>query len=95
MRVLSELNNKNSELIAELNLMIKLLAEDVFGLLFVTNNDKPENEIPANVVKLAQNRWEAKQNRDWEMADKLRNEVKELGYVIVDKKDGFDIEKIK
>lgn len=90
-----ELNNKNCELIDELNLMIKLLAEDVFGLLFVTNNDKPENEIPANVVKLAQNRWEAKQNRDWEMADKLRNEVKELGYVIVDKKDGFDIEKIK
>ena len=32
-------------------------------------------------------------NKDWANADKYRNEIQEKGYVILDSKDGYKIEK--
>ena len=51
-------------------------------------------EAPAEIIAFAQQRWEAKQAKDWAKADELRKKVAELGWNILDKKDGFDLKKI-
>ena len=56
--------------------------------------EEPQEEAPAEIVAFAQERWEAKQAKDWAKADELRKKVAELGWNILDKKDGFDLKKI-
>ena len=48
-------------------------------------------DVPAEVSELAERRWAAKQSKDWGAADTLRNELLQLGWVIKDRKDGYDI----
>ena len=63
------------------------------GAEFIEKYGKKEEDIPANIKALAEERWMAKKNRDFAKADALRKEIGDLGYVINDKKDGYDIEK--
>ena len=50
-----------------------------------------ETQIPQNVKELAQKRWEAKQNKDYATSDLLRDQILKLGYVVKDRKDGYEI----
>jgi len=50
-------------------------------------------EVPSDILELAELRWQSKLNKDWASADKYRNEILEKGYVILDSKDGYKIEK--
>ena len=50
-------------------------------------------EIPENVLALAEQRVIARQNKDWALSDKLRDEILGLGYVIKDSKDGYSLSK--
>lgn len=52
-----------------------------------------ENVIPENIEALAQERVEAKKNKDFTRADELRKEVESLGFFIIDGKENFTIEK--
>ena len=88
-----ELESKNIEVIKEINLFVRQLGCEVLGLDFGATVTKPVDDIPNQVVELARLRWEAKQNKDWENADKYRNEISDLGYSILDSKDGYKIEK--
>lgn len=92
--ITNALNNNLTNLYPEINYVISKLGEEVLGLTFGEQTVKTETGIPKNVLELAKLRWEAKQNKNWAEADKLREEVKNLGYVINDKKDGYDIEKL-
>ncbi len=49
--------------------------------------------IPDEVKALAERRWQAKQNKNYAEADKIRGEITALGYTINDKKDGYEIVK--
>ncbi len=49
-------------------------------------------DAPEEIVALAQQRWEAKQAKDWGKADELRDALLAQGWVVKDKKDGFDLE---
>ncbi|HAV11878.1 MAG TPA: cysteine--tRNA ligase [Opitutae bacterium] len=49
-------------------------------------------DAPEAIVALAQQRWDAKQAKNWGKADELRDAVLAKGWVIKDKKDGFDLE---
>lgn len=53
-----------------------------------------EDEIPEEIVKLANQRLEARKNKDWALSDSLRDEIAKLGYQIKDSKDGYEINKI-
>lgn len=53
-----------------------------------------EDEIPEEIVKLANQRSEARKNKDWALSDSLRDEIAKLGYQIKDSKDGYEINKI-
>jgi len=48
-------------------------------------------EVPAEIQALAQQRWEAKQSKNWAEADALRDQVQAAGWKIKDAKDGFEV----
>jgi cysteinyl-tRNA synthetase len=64
--------------------------DEVFGLdLF----EKAEVEIPKEVLKLTEDREEARKAKDWGKSDSLRDEIGRLGFVVKDLKEGFVLEK--
>jgi cysteinyl-tRNA synthetase len=68
----------------------------VLGLdLHKITEEKNDTEVPEEVMKLVNKRIEAKNAKDFKLADELRAKVKELGYDIVDKKEGAEVKKIK
>ena len=48
-------------------------------------------EIPAEVNELAAQRWQAKKDRNWPLADELRGKIDALGYSVKDGKDGYEV----
>ena len=57
--------------------------DSVFGVM-----QKEREKIPKEVKELAEKRLEARKQKDWELSDKLRDEIKSKGYIIEDTKDG-------
>ena len=51
-------------------------------------------EIPAEVQAVAEERWAARQNRDWAKSDELRAKLTEMGYAVKDSKTGYELTKI-
>jgi cysteinyl-tRNA synthetase len=49
--------------------------------------------IPSDIVSLAEARVAAKQVKDWAEADKIRDMLADLGWKMIDEKDGWRIEK--
>ena len=49
-------------------------------------------EVPEKVQLLANQRWEAKSNKDWAESDRLRDEINSHGWIIKDDKEGFKLE---
>ncbi len=61
----------------------------VFGLKF----PEKEIEIPEEVKKLAEERLEARKNKDFQKADELRKEIEEKGYSIEDLVNKYKVKK--
>ena len=57
--------------------------------------DEAKEEIPAEVMELAQKRAEAKKAKDFALADSIRDQITALGYSIKDTPKGPQLEKIK
>ncbi len=53
-----------------------------------------QTTIPAEITALAEQRLAAKQARDWQTADEIRNKITAAGYQINDTVDGYTITKI-
>ncbi len=64
----------------------------VLGLDAVTGSDEA---IPADVVAMAEERRQARADRDFARADALRNAIAERGYEVRDVPDGFKIVAIR
>ena len=58
------------------------------------DEEKTDDTIPQNVKDLAESRFKARQAKKWDESDRLRDKIKELGFVVKDSKDGYEIEKI-
>ncbi|MBQ9728125.1 MAG: cysteine--tRNA ligase [Clostridia bacterium] len=54
---------------------------------------KEEESIPAEVKAVAQERWAARQSRDWAKSDELRAKLAEMGYSVKDSKEGYELTK--
>ena len=54
-------------------------------------NQKEETSFDEKVVSLAQKRWEAKKNKNYQEADMIRKEINEMGYDILDSKEDYKI----
>ena len=51
------------------------------------------NKQAEEILKLAEERKKSRENKDWNESDRLRDLIKEKGYIIKDNKDGYEIEK--
>ena len=78
---------KKSRKIAELLLKF----DEVLGIKM---DEKPEKEvdIPEEIMKLVEERNQARKDKNWELSDKLRDIIKEKGYTVIDAKDGTKLE---
>ncbi len=52
-----------------------------------------EEKVPAEVLKLAQERQKARDKKDWTKSDELREKIAKLGYIVGDIKEGFEVKK--
>lgn len=53
--------------------------------------EEPAIEVPDDVKAIAEERWEARKNKDWAKSDELRAVLAQKGYVVVDSKEGYTI----
>jgi cysteinyl-tRNA synthetase len=51
-------------------------------------------EIPEEVRQLAEDRWAARQDKDWAKSDELRDALQDLGWVAKDGRDGYELEQL-
>ena len=65
--------------------------DKVFGFILCK---KPKEKIPEKVLELVREREKCRKENQWELADKLRNKVRESGYLIEDTREGPKIKKI-
>lgn len=66
--------------------------DSVFGIgIEKMKEDEKSTDIPAEILELVEKRKEAKANKDFKLADTLRDEIKAKGFEVVDKKDGVEI----
>ena len=63
-----------------------------FGIKLPEVEVEEEIEVPAEIQKLAEARWQARADKDWAKSDELRDELKELGWVVKDGKEGWSLE---
>ena len=72
--------------------LAKLL--DKFDTVLALSLDKKsetQEEIPEEVIKLAEERLKARQEKNWAESDRLRDEILALGYSIKDSKEGYEL----
>ncbi|MFH8080661.1 MAG: cysteine--tRNA ligase [Candidatus Aenigmatarchaeota archaeon] len=64
--------------------------DKVFGLKL----DQSKIDIPKEILDLAEKRLKARKEKNWKLADELREEIKRRGYKIEDTEDGYKIFKL-
>ena len=71
--------------------LIGLFTQDANA--FITDYDKkhPQEEVPTEIKAIADERFAARQNKDWAKSDELRDKLASLGYVVKDAKDGYTL----
>ena len=79
-------NPKKSKRLAEL-----LSKFDTVLALSLDKKNEIRDEIPEEVVRLAEERLKARQEKNWAESDRLRDEILALGYSIKDSKDGYEL----
>ena len=87
----SKINSGDKEAGAMLNQI-----KETYSLLgLFTKNYKDvlaeEVVIPEDVKAIAEERWSARLNKDWAKSDELRAKLSELGYTVLDSKDGYTL----
>jgi cysteinyl-tRNA synthetase len=71
----------------------KRTAEEMDRVLGLDLLKQEEIKIPNEIKKLAKEREKAREEKDWGKSDKLRNKIKEKGWVIKDTEKGWEVEK--
>lgn len=68
-----------------------VFASNVFGVNFTQTVET--QKIPAEITDLADKRIEAKKNKDFTLADQLRDQISNKGFLLKDTREGYVIEK--
>lgn len=76
----------------KVDLLLKF--DKVFGLGLHAVHALQNEEVPAEVLALAEAREEARKAKEWEKADALRKELLSRGYEVLDEKDGFRLREV-
>lgn len=84
---------KNSTKSKELASLL-LEFDKVLGVDIQKENNKKEIELPEGINSLLEERKKAREEKNWALSDRIRDELKEKGYAVKDTKEGMQIEKI-
>jgi cysteinyl-tRNA synthetase len=71
--------------------LLGLFKKDAAAYLKEVEEKSGDSGIPAEVAQLAEERWNAKQAKDWGKADELRGKIDALGYAVKDSKEGYTV----
>lgn len=63
-----------------------------FGIELPAVGEEEKVDIPAGIQQLAEARWQARTDKEWAKSDELRDELKALGWVVKDGKEGWSLE---
>ena len=75
------------------NLALKM--DSVFGLKLDKLPADEEEEIPADVKAVAEERFEARKAKDWAKSDSLREKLQQMGYEVKDAAGSYSLSRIK
>ena len=79
-------NISNIEIASALNFIEKF--NSVFDFI------AEKSDVPSEVIKLVNEREEARKNKDWAKADSIRNQILELGWIVEDTPTGFELKPV-
>ncbi len=65
--------------------------DSVLGIIFFEKPEKKDEEIPAEVQALLDERAAARANKNWADSDRLRDELASLGWIVKDSKQGQSV----
>ena len=65
--------------------------DTVLALSLNKKSNNKADKIPDEVIRLAEERKIARDNKNWSESDRLRDEILALGYSIKDSKDGYEL----
>lgn len=85
---------KDDTLSAKQRLELAFDFDRVFGLQLDKITKAESSDIPDEVKSLAEQRLQAKKDKNFALSDELRNKIKELGYELKDTKDGYEVKKV-
>ena len=89
--VLSGAATISAEDLEELKAVFNLFLFDILGMTKTEESSSANLEVYGKAIDLLlQMRIDAKANKDWATADKIRNELTALGFEIKDTKEGFE-----
>jgi cysteinyl-tRNA synthetase len=92
-----KIENNDASCLASLNSVVNTYS--LLGLFkadpksFIQNIESKKQDIPQEVLTLAESRWQAKQSKNYALADELRKNIECLGYVVLDSKEGYKVSK--
>ena len=64
----------------------------VFGLSLDKLPEEEKVEIPSEIIAKAEEMQAARKEKNWAVADAIRAELTELGYIVKNTKEGYTIE---
>ena len=79
---------KNKQVLTQLHTLYRQFS-DVLGIFA----SPVKEEIPGDVARLVEERETARKRKDWGTSDKLREEIKALGYIVRDTKEGPNVKR--
>ncbi len=63
------------------------LLKELGGVLGLLDNEK-DDDVPAEITALLDERADARKNKDWAKSDEIRDKLKEMGYTVKDTRQG-------
>lgn len=92
--LINDTNTENSvklSLIFEFDKVFGLKLEEKSNYIYLQNKNS-KNEIPDNIKQLAKERFEAKQAKNYALADDLRKQIEQGGFKVIDNSEGYNLE---
>ncbi len=94
-RVIAENESLDYQFYEEVKNYLRKTAEDVLGIISFEKKDSLPSLEDDLIKLLIQIRSEAKQNKNYALSDKIRDELKSLGVILQDTKEGTNYKKIR
>lgn len=92
-KLLSELHSALSKSGTELLPLLHELEEKVLKIWLFSRETPTSQEVPETIISLAEQRKQAKAEKNYALADELRTQITQAGWEIKDTKEGYELSK--